>query len=57
MATALKPSKKTVELPGCPVTYVVVYSDRAEVTREVDLTLEVGDHEIQLNNISKSLDK
>jgi uncharacterized protein (TIGR02231 family) len=37
--------------------HVVVYPDRAEVTREVSLSLDAGEHEVQLKNICKVLDK
>ena len=47
-----------VELPLCPVRYVVVYSDRAEVTREISLTdIGAGENEVTLKNISKAIDK
>ena len=49
--------KTEVELPRCPVRYVVVYPDRAEVTREVAVNLDAGEHEVQLKNISQALDK
>lgn len=47
-----------VELPLCPVRFVVVYSDRAEVTREISLTdIGAGENEVTLKNISKAIDK
>lgn len=46
-----------VELPLHPVRYVVVYPDRAEVTREISLTLEAGENDVQLKNLSKAIDK
>ena len=50
-------SKTEVEISQCPVHWVVVYPDRAEVTREIKITLDVGEQEVQLKNISKALDK
>ena len=47
-------SKTEVEIFQCPVHWVVVYPDRAEVTK---VTLDVGEQEVQLKNISKALDK
>ena len=49
--------KTEVELSKCPVRSVVVYPDRAEVTRQVEVSLEAGEHEIQLKSISKALHK
>ena len=49
--------KTEIELPKCPVRSVVVYPDRAEVTRLVQVTLDAGEHEIQFKNISKALHK
>lgn len=47
-----------VELPLCPVRFVVVYSDRAEVTREISLNdIGAGENEVTLKNISKAIDK
>ena len=54
---ALAARKTEVELPRCPVRFVVVYPDRAEVTREVAVNLDAGEHEVQLKNISQALDK
>ncbi|XP_011409112.1 PREDICTED: uncharacterized protein LOC105316022, partial [Amphimedon queenslandica] len=49
---------QVVELPLCPVRHVVVYADRAEVTREISLKdVEAGENEVTLNNISKVIDK
>ena len=49
--------KTEIELLQCPVKSVVVYPDRAEVTRLVKVTLDAGEQEIQFKNISKALDK
>ena len=49
---------QVVELPLCPVRHVVVYADRAEVTREITLNdVEAGENEVTLKNISKVIDK
>ena len=51
-------TKLEIDLPSHPVRYVVVYPDRAEVTREITVSLQsTGEQEIQLKNISKALDK
>lgn len=52
-----QPKRTEVIMPNHPVRYVVVYPDRAEVTREVRLQLEVGENEVVLKNISKAIDK
>lgn len=57
MAEQSVPKSNRVELPNCPVKSVVVYPDRAEVTRAVKLTLESGDHDIVFDKISKAIDK
>lgn len=57
MATSDGLTKTAIDLSTHPVRYAVVYPDRAEVTREVAVSLEAGEHEIQLKNISKALDK
>lgn len=49
--------KNEVIISECPVLNVVVYKDRAEVTREIALQLEVGTQEVVLTKLSKSLDK
>ncbi len=49
--------KTEIELSKCPVRSVVVYPDRAEVTRLVQVTLDEGGREIQFKNISKALHK
>ena len=49
--------KTEIELPKCPVKSVVVYPDRAEVTRLVKVTLDAGENEVQFKNISKALQK
>ena len=47
-----------VELPLFPVRFVVVYSDRAEVTREINLSdIEAGENKETLKNILKAIDK
>lgn len=51
------PSRTEVELPLSPVRFVVVYPDRAEVTREVKVQLSAGEHEVVLKGISEALDK
>ena len=51
------PSRTEVEFPACPVRFVVVYPDRAEVTREVKVQLVEGEHEVVLKGTSKALDK
>ena len=38
--------KNEVIISECPVLNVVVYKDRAEVTREIALQLEVGTQEV-----------
>ena len=57
MAESTSPSRLEVEFPACPVRFVVVYPDRAEVTREVKVQLVAGEHEIVLKGTSKALDK
>lgn len=49
--------KREVDIPDCPVHSVVVYPDRAEVTRLVTVRLEEGDAEVVLKSLSKCLDK
>ena len=39
-------SKNEVVISDCPVINVVVYKDRAEVTREISLQLESGPQEV-----------
>ncbi|XP_065920409.1 protein F37C4.5-like [Dysidea avara] len=50
-------SKNEVVISDCPVINVVVYKDRAEVTREISLQLESGPQEVVLTKLSKSIDK
>jgi uncharacterized protein (TIGR02231 family) len=50
-------AKVEVEIPDCPVHLVVVYPDRAEVTRVVRVDLKKGNCEVVLKNLSKALDK
>lgn len=50
-------SVKEVDIADCPVHSVVVYPDRAEVTRVVRVELDSGDCEVVLKNLSKALDK
>ena len=52
-----QPKRTEVAIPDHPVRFVVVYPDRAEVTRDVRLQLEAGENEVVLKNISKALDK
>lgn len=40
-------SKNEVIIGDCPVLSVVVYKDRAEVTREIALQLETGTQEVR----------
>ena len=51
----LKLTRIEVEISLFPVHWVVVYPDRAEVTREIKVTLDVGEQEVQIKNISKAL--
>ena len=46
-----------VVIPDHQVRCVVVYPDRAEVTREVRLQLDAGENEVVLKSLSKALDK
>ena len=46
-----------VAIPDHQVQCVVVYPDRAEVTREVRLRLDAGENEVVLKSLSKALDK
>ena len=39
--------KNEVIISECPVLNVVVYKDRAEVTREISLQLEAGTQEVK----------
>ena len=48
MEEAAKNSKNEVVVSECPVINVVVYKDRAEVTREISLQLESGAQEVAL---------
>lgn len=57
MAEGKGDSKQEVDISACPIYSVVVYPDRAEVTRDVTVHLNVGTGEVVLNNLSKSLDK
>ena len=57
MAEPKGDSKQEVDISLCPIYSVVVYPDRAEVTRDVTVHLNVGTAEVVLNNLSKSLDK
>lgn len=50
-------TRTEVDIPDHRVQYVVVYPDRAEVTREVRLQLEEGENEVVLKSLSKALDK
>lgn len=46
-----------IVIPDHQVQCVVVYPDRAEVTREVRLQLDAGENEVVLKSLSKALDK
>ena len=46
--------KIEVVISDCPVLGVVVYKDRAEVTREISLQLEAGIQEVRGNFVWKS---
>ena len=46
-----------VDIPAFPIHTVVVYPDRAEVTRCVEVRLEAGEGEVVLKSLSRSLDK
>ncbi|XP_078001409.1 protein F37C4.5-like isoform X1 [Glandiceps talaboti] len=48
---------KIFEVTQCPVVSVVVYQDRAEVTRSVVTNLEKGENEVILKKLSSSIDK
>jgi len=40
----------------CPITFVTVFNDRAEIIREVIVTLEAGKSEVIISGVSKFLD-
>ena len=44
--------KVEVVISDCPVLSVVVYKDRAEVTREISLQLEAGIQEVSLRIVN-----
>ena len=48
--------KQSFEVKSCSVHSVVVYKDRAEVRRNVFLTLEPGDNQVLLTGLSASID-
>ncbi|XP_065179387.1 protein F37C4.5-like [Sycon ciliatum] len=45
-----------VDVAKCPVSEVVVYLDRADVTREVKVELSVGENEIVVKQLSSAVD-
>ena len=45
-AAAAGSSRNEVVISECPVINVVVYKDRAEVTREISIQLESGAQEV-----------
>ncbi|XP_065179386.1 protein F37C4.5-like [Sycon ciliatum] len=50
------PAKKELDVSKCPVSEVVVYLDRADVTREVKVELSVGENEIVVKQLSNAID-
>ena len=46
VAAAAGSSRNEVVISECPVINVVVYKDRAEVTREISIQLESGAQEV-----------
>ena len=48
--------KESYDIKSCSVDGVIVYKDRAEVRRNVFLTLEPGDNQILLTGLSASID-
>lgn len=46
--SAASDGKSEVVISECPVLNVVVYKDRAEVTREISLELEAGVQEVRV---------
>eukprot|EP01124_Arcella_intermedia_P008863 TRINITY_DN15676_c0_g1_i1.p1 TRINITY_DN15676_c0_g1~~TRINITY_DN15676_c0_g1_i1.p1 ORF type:complete len:624 (+),score=162.82 TRINITY_DN15676_c0_g1_i1:28-1899(+) len=54
--TATKCTKLDLSDQDCPISTVTVYTDRAEVIRSVNATVEPGKTEITLSGVSKLID-
>ena len=49
--------RSEVDIRDQPVQDVVVYPDRAQVTRRVRIQLAAGTNEVSMRNLSRALDK
>ncbi len=54
---ALEPKRHSFAVTESPVERVVVYQDRAEVTRKLEFGLEVGINEIVVEKLSSAIEK